>query len=145
MQNRYIPGIGTPVETKEEEYNPPNVFTMILKGIEALLRREESRDTFLIEGAGYIRIVDPAPQNTQSGTDTQLQFARSVNRVIMQNNTAANAWFAFDNSAGPGSLVLLPGTLMIYPKRAISIHLWTAAAQPINGGNPANIVVLGAM
>ncbi|SRR6266849_250039 len=97
-----------------------------------------------IEQAGYIALTSP-PAQTNAGSDTTLTFSQQVNRVIIQNNTSANAYYAFDTAASLGSLLLVPGAFLVYPKKVTSPHLYTVAAQPINGTSAGNIVVLGAL
>lgn len=97
-----------------------------------------------IEQTGYIALSSP-PAQTNAGSDTPLTFSQQVNRVIIQNNTSANANYAFDMVASAGSLVLVPGAMLVYPKKCTVPHLYTAAAQNINGTSAGNIVVLGAM
>jgi hypothetical protein len=97
-----------------------------------------------IEQAGYVSASSP-PTNTNSGTDTSYTFASQVSRVIMQNNTSVNVYFAFDTAASAGSLLLTPGSTVVYPKKCTVLHLYTATAQVINGTSSGNIVVLGAL
>ncbi len=97
-----------------------------------------------IEQSGYIALSSP-PSTTNAGSDTPLTFSSQVNRVIIQNNTSANVNYAFDTSASAGSMLLVPGATLIYPKKCTVLHLFTAAAQNINGSTAGNIVALGAM
>src|SRR5713226_1363517 len=97
-----------------------------------------------IEQANYIALTSP-PSATNAGSDTSLTFSQQVNRVIIQNNSPANANFAFDAVASAGSLVLVPGAMLVYPKKCTTLHLFTAAAQNINGSTVGSIAVLGAL
>jgi len=97
-----------------------------------------------IERLNYISLSSP-PTQTNAGTDTPLTFSSPVQRIIIQNNTAANLNFAFDVAATLGSLVLVPGSMIIYPKKVTVLHILTAAAKNINGTAAGNIVVLGAI
>src|SRR6266700_323788 len=97
-----------------------------------------------IERVGYIALTSP-PATTNAGTDTPLTFSSQVQRVIIQNNTSANLNYAFDVAATLGSLVLVPGSTLIYPKKVTVVHILTAAAKNINGATAGNIVVLGAI
>ena len=97
-----------------------------------------------IEQANYIAASSP-PSATNAGSDTPYTFSSQVNRVILQNNTSANVNYAFDTAATAGSLVLVPSALLVYPKKCTVLHLYTAAAQNINGSTAGNIVVLGAL
>jgi|SRR5713101_2459020 len=96
-----------------------------------------------IEEFGYVDFFNP-PQATTAGTETVMTFTYQVKRVIIQNNTAVNVAFAFDQTATAGSLLLVPNTILIYPKKVLAVHLWTATAQNINSGGVPSIVVLGA-
>jgi hypothetical protein len=95
-----------------------------------------------VEPSGYIAASSP-PSATNVGSDTPYTFSSQVNHVLIQNNTSANVNVAFDVAASGGSLVLIPGTLLIYPKKCTVLHLYTASAQNINGTSAGNIVVLG--
>lgn len=97
-----------------------------------------------IEEPGYVSVTSP-PTNTNSGTDTTYTFTLQVSRVIIQNNTAVNVYYAFDTAASAGSLLLAPGSTVVYPKKCTVLHLFTATAQVINGSSSGNIVVLGAL
>jgi hypothetical protein len=95
-----------------------------------------------ISQAGYIALSTPAAQ-TNNGSDTTYTFSSQVNTVIIQNNTTVNVNYAFDVAASAGSLLLLPGQLLVYSKKITAVHLFTAAAQNVNGTSAANIVLLG--
>lgn len=96
------------------------------------------------EASGYVSLVAP-PTQTSAGADTPLTFSSQVNHVILQNNTSANVYFAFDIAASLGSAILSPNTFLSYSKKIAVVHLYTAAAQNINGIVGNNIVVLGAL
>lgn len=96
-----------------------------------------------IEQSGYVAATSP-PATTNAGSDTSYTFSSQVSRIIVQNNTSAVVNFAFDVAATAGSLVLQPGAFLTYPKKVTVLHLFTAAAQNINGSTGSNIVVLGA-
>jgi hypothetical protein len=97
-----------------------------------------------IEQQGYIAATSP-PSTTNAGSDTAYTFSSQINRVIIQNNTSANLNFDFDQAASAGSFLCLPGTMIIYPKKCTALHLYTAAAQNINGSTSGNIIVRGAL
>lgn len=100
---------------------------------------------YAAEEKGYVALVNP-PAQTNAGANTVLTFAQEVNHLYVQNNTAANVFYAIDTPASPGSLVLVPGALLAYYKEATqTINLYTAAAQNINGVAGGNIVVMGAL
>ncbi len=92
--------------------------------------------------AGYVALTSP-PTATNAGSDTSLTFSQQVNNVIIENNTSANVYYAFDTAATLGSLVLVPGTYYEKPKKVTVLHLLTAAAQNINGTAVGGIAVLG--
>lgn len=97
-----------------------------------------------IEQSGYISASSP-PATTNAGSDTAYTFSAQVSRVIIQNNTSVNINYAFDATANAGSLLLVPGAMLVYPKKCTVLHLYTASAQNINGSSSNNIVVLGSM
>jgi hypothetical protein len=97
-----------------------------------------------IEASGYVAATTP-PATTNAGSDTLYIFSSQVNRVIIQNNTSANVNYAFDVASSAGSFLLVPGATLIYPKKVTVLHLYTVAAQNINGTSAGNIVVLGAL
>lgn len=97
-----------------------------------------------IEQAGYVAASSP-PSTTSAGSDTTYTFSQQVNRVIIQNNTSGNVYYAFDQTASAGSFLLVPGATVIYSKKVTAVHLFTAAAQNINGTTAGNIVLLGAL
>jgi hypothetical protein len=97
-----------------------------------------------IEQAGYVSASSP-PSQTNAGSDTPYAFSSQVSRIILMNNTSANVYFAFDSTASAGSLVLMPGSLLVYPKKCTVLHLYTASAVNINGTSAGNVVVLGAL
>lgn len=92
--------------------------------------------------SGYIAASSP-PTTTNVGADTTYTFSSQVNTVILQNNTAAVVNYAFDTAASAGSLSLAAGQTLIYSKKVTVVHLYTAAAQNINGTTAGNIVLLG--
>lgn len=97
-----------------------------------------------VEQSGYVAASSP-PSATNVGSDTTYTFSSQVNRVIIQNNTSANVNYAFDTAASAGSFVLASNAMVVYPKKVTALHLYTAAAQNINGTSAGNIVVLGAL
>lgn len=97
-----------------------------------------------IEQAGYVAASSP-PSTTNAGSDTSYTFSSQVSRVIIQNNTSSNLNYAFDATASAGSLLLVPGAMLVYPKKCTVLHLYTLAAQNVNGTSTGNIVVLGAL
>jgi len=99
---------------------------------------------FDTEQSGYVSATSP-PTATNAGSDTPYTFSSQVNRVIIQNNTSTNVNYAFDAVASAGSLVLAPGSMLVYPKKCTVLHLYTVATQNINGSAASNIVVLGAL
>lgn len=90
----------------------------------------------------YIALSSP-PAATNIGADTTFTFNQQVNSVFLQNNTGADLHYAFDTAASAGSKVLPTGQSIIYPKKVTAVHLYTAAAQNVNGTSSGNIVLEG--
>jgi len=95
-----------------------------------------------IEQSGYIALTSP-PANTNAGSDTVLTFSSQVSRVIVQNNTSATFYLDFDQVASTASFAILPGTLLVYPKKCTSPHLYTTVATPLNAAS--GILLRGAL
>lgn len=91
---------------------------------------------------GYVSLVSP-PAQTTALSDTALTFSEVVTRVTVQNNTNDSAYVAFDSTASPGALQVLPGQILSADKQCATVHLYTNAAQFINGTSANGIVVLG--
>lgn len=92
--------------------------------------------------SGYVALTSP-PATTNAGSDTALTFSSQINNVIVENNTSANVYVAFDTAATLGSIALVPGMYYEKPKKVTVLHLYTVAAQNINGSAVGAIVVLG--
>lgn len=91
---------------------------------------------------GFTPLQSP-PATTNAGSDTALTWTTQVNHYRVQNNTSANLNIREDSASSPGSLLLVPGAIYREDKPVTTIHLFTAAAQNINGTVAANIVVEG--
>ena len=88
---------------------------------------------------GYLQTLHPIsvplldqPSATLAGSATVLEFSKIINGFFIQNNTSANLYVEFDESAGPNSPVLLPGSnweKSIHLKR---FFIYTSAVQNIN-------------
>ena len=85
------------------------------------------------------------PSATNAGSDTSYIFSQTVNHVLIQNNTSANLNYAFDVAASAGSYLLVPGAFVVWDRLCTVLHLYTAAAQNINGTSAGNIVVEGTL
>jgi hypothetical protein len=93
--------------------------------------------------SGVIGAASGAPTATTATTDTAWTFASRVNHVLLQNNTTANLQYEFDTTASAGSPILAPGATFVADLQVTAIHLYTAAAQNINGTVAGNIVLRG--
>lgn len=91
---------------------------------------------------GYVSLVSP-PAQTNAGSDTALTFTQTVAQVTIQNNTNAVVYVAFDATASAGSYALAAGSTLVEAKYCKVVHLYTAAAQNVNGTSSGGIVVLG--
>lgn len=83
------------------------------------------------------------PAQTNAGSDTPLTWAQPVRHLFVQNNTAAAVMVEQDAAASAGSTVVATGQLLVLDVPCAVLHLFTAAAQNINGTAAANIVVRG--
>ncbi len=83
------------------------------------------------------------PTTTNAGSDTTLTFASQITQGIVQNNTSANANINFTAAASAGTLLVPPGFAYEFQLQTTTLHLFTAAAQNVNGSTAGNIVVLG--
>jgi hypothetical protein len=82
------------------------------------------------------------PANTGVGTDTIIAFTQPVKAVMLQNLTAVGVNFNFDAPAGAGTFQLAAnGAPQLYLVPCQTVHLQTAAAQPINAAT--GIIVKG--
>lgn len=85
------------------------------------------------------------PAGTTAGANTAFRFVRRVNKVVIQNNTAAIVNVNFDATATAGSFVLAAnGTPQTFYLPCIAVNLLTAGAQSVNGNTASGIVVAGA-
>jgi hypothetical protein len=95
-----------------------------------------------LAGVSTPAIFDPTnPNATGIGVDTPIKFLRRATSIAMQNKTAANVYFAFDKAATVGSFVVPAGMLLVLDYSCSVLHLFTAAAQNINGTVDNNIVI----
>lgn len=98
--------------------------------------------TSLAPTAGYAATTSP-PSTTNASSDTSYTFAAQVRHWLLQNNTSANVQFELDTTATAGSIVLAPGATWLSDIPVTVLHLYTAAAQNINGSSAGNIVLKG--
>ena len=89
-----------------------------------------------------IALVAP-PVATNAGADTPLTFARQCHHFTLQNKTAANVYWWRDGVASLGSFLLAAGQTAFIDKPVTVLHLYTVAAENINGTADLNIVVDG--
>jgi len=88
-----------------------------------------------------IPLVNP-PASTNAGSDTILTLVSEARQGIIQNNTAAVVNLNFDAPASPGTISIAIGaTYAFNDVSCLTIHLYTAGAQTINGNSAGNIVV----
>lgn len=93
-------------------------------------------------GANALAVLNSPPGLTSPGGDTPLTWTGGpVRYLIIQNNTTANCFVDFDATATAGSLLLAPGATFVVDAVVTTLHLFTAAAQNINGGAGTNIVI----
>lgn len=118
--------------------NETDPITLFVKWTDELL--PISRE--FISQAGYIDLVDPQA-STNAGSETIYTFAQEINAVNLQNNTGADVAYAFNRTATAGSLILADGQTLIYSKKIITVHLFTAGAQTVNATTSGGIVLLG--
>jgi hypothetical protein len=89
----------------------------------------------------------PNPANATStgvGVDTVFSWGsgtQQVNTLYIQNKTITPLWYDFDQAASHGSFFLAPGDLQVWQRPLTVLHLFTDAAQPIDGTSANNIVV----
>lgn len=92
--------------------------------------------------AGYVSLSSP-PAQTNAGADTSLLFASPVGHWFIQNNTTANVMFDLETAASLGSPLIAAGQMITSDVPLSQLHLFTAAAQNINGTTAGNIVIRG--
>lgn len=92
--------------------------------------------------SGVIGFTNP-PAQTSAALDTAITFSATVNHWVLQNNTTAVVNFDMDTQASAGSLVLAPNATFFSDIPMTALHLFTAAAQNINGTAAGNIVLRG--
>lgn len=93
-----------------------------------------------IAQAGGVALSSPAA-NTNAGSDTPLPFAQRVHHFLIQNNTSAICYVELDTPASPASIQIAAGASWRDDIAVTSLHLYTAAAQPINAAS--GIVIRG--
>ena len=84
------------------------------------------------------------PAATGVGVDTSFGWTvKQVNHVMLQNNTTASVNWELDAAATPGSATLAAGATVFLDVTCSVAHLYTAAAQKVNGAVAGNIVLRG--
>ncbi len=96
-----------------------------------------------VASAGAVAGAGTPPTTTNVGADTAYTFNTQVNHILIQNNTTANMHFDLDVASSLGSQILAPGSTFLADMQVTTLHLYTAAAQNINGTVSGNIVVRG--
>lgn len=66
-----------------------------------------------------------------------------VNHVALQNNTASDLNFAFDEAASLGTFVLKAGQLLFMDVKTAAVHLFQAGTPNVNGNTGSNVVIRG--
>lgn len=99
----------------------------------------------LAQGAasGVVALASGAPAATNVGADTSVPFSVPVAHWTIQNNTAASVGVELDAAASAGSLQIAAGQSLTSEVPVSTLHLFTAAAQNINGTAGSNIVIRG--
>lgn len=94
--------------------------------------------------AGAFVALSSPPSATNAGSDTALPFASAVRHLLIQNNTSAAVYCDCDVAATQGSFEIYPnGQTALLDVPCAVLHLYTAAAQTINGSAAGGIVVKG--
>lgn len=83
----------------------------------------------------------PATGNTNAGSDTSITFTSAVNHFALQNNSGANVYYNLDAAASTATFVCPPSGFVAWDWKVTVLHLYTAAATPINAAN--GIILLG--
>lgn len=107
-----------------------------------MLRDDNAQPYQGVAQQGAVALSTP-PAATNAGADTPLTFSQPVHHLLIQNNTAAVVYWELDAVAGVGSAQLAAGATLFLDNTAAALHLYTAAAQNINGTTATNIVVRG--
>jgi len=91
---------------------------------------------------GAVALSSP-PAQTNVGADTALTFAQQVHYLEIQNNTGAVIYWELDAAAQVGAAQLAAGATLFLSNACAVLHLYTAAAQNVNGASANNIVIRG--
>lgn len=102
-------------------------------------------------GTAIPAYADNPNQTAAASADTEFKWGsdgtRSVEHVSIQNNTGSNILYSFDvptTTAGAAVYVLASGLPpAVWDRHCLSLHLQSAAQQPINDGSTAGIVIEG--
>jgi hypothetical protein len=92
--------------------------------------------------AGAVALTTP-PATTNAGADTALTFSSQVHHWLLQNNTSAVLTFDLDVAATAGAISLAPNATFFSDVPVTALHVYTAAAQNVNGSTVANVVLRG--
>lgn len=98
-----------------------------------------AKPVYVVTGSS-VALSSPSAQ-TNAGSDTPLTFASQVKHWLVQNNTSATAYIELDATASTSSMALAPSTVWRDDIPVTVIHVYTAAAQNVNGAT--GIVVKG--
>lgn len=93
--------------------------------------------------AGATVALSSPPTTLTANADTTLTFATPVRHVLVQNNTATDKHVNFDAAASLGTLLVAAGVLMAFDVPCTTLHVWSTAADNVNGATASNLVALG--
>lgn len=105
---------------------------------------------FFLGGAAPVYGDNPT-QTAADSADTAFKWGidgtTPVFHISIQNNTGANILYSFDvatTASGAAVYVLASGLPpVVWDRRVVTLHLQSAAQQPINDGSTAGIVIEG--
>lgn len=82
--------------------------------------------------ATSIPLTKNAPTSTDIATDTAVSFTQRVHHFLIQNNTTAVCYVELDTNASTASVQIAAGASWRDDIAVTTVHLYTAASQPIN-------------
>lgn len=118
----------------------------LFKGAYTVLSAMLAKLSILVSTAGYVAAY--SGNGASTGTAEYIfkwgNGTTSVNRWILQNNSANPIQFELDSTVGAGSLVLPAGQAYTDANLPISaVHLLATVDTPVNGNAGSNIVIRG--
>ena len=91
---------------------------------------------------GGVPIV-PAQATLAASTNLPVPFGQQVNRVVIQNNTAAVIYRRYDAAANLGSYAIAAGASVVDQVSTGLVNLFGATGGTVNGTAVSGIVVEG--